>query len=123
MIDNIFDEPSNDGKEETITDINQDGEELTFSELYASIILNGEIIITIPPEEVERVKTGLKNHKAKLSAKMKEEGLVPDPSIFTFIERTPLSPSYKDNFVDLSIVLSRRSSIKIMQMRIPDNEL
>ncbi len=98
-------------------------EELTFSELYASVMLNGEVVITIPPEEVERVKTGLKNLKAKQAAKMKEEGLVPDPSVFTFIERPSNDEEFKDAFIDLSIQLTRRSVIKIAKMRIPDNEL
>ena len=98
-------------------------EELTFSELYASVMLNGEVVITIPPEEVERVKTGLKNLKAKQAAKMKEEGLVPDPSVFTFIERESTDEEFKDSFIDLSIQLTRRSVIKIAKMRIPDNEL
>lgn len=98
-------------------------EELTFSELYASVMLSGEIVITIPKEEVERVKTGLKNLKAKQASKMKEEGLVPDPSVFTFTERPPLDPEFADSFVDLSIQLTRRSVIKIAKMRIPDDEI
>jgi hypothetical protein len=97
-------------------------EELTFSELYASVMLNGEIVITIPQEEVERVKTGLKNLKAKQAAKMKEDGLIPDPSVFTFIER-PTEDEEFEGYIDLSIQLSRRSVVKIAKMRIPDNEM
>ena len=40
-------------------------EELSYAEIYASAALNGEVVLTIPPEEVERVKIGLKNFKAK----------------------------------------------------------
>ncbi len=80
-------------------------EELTFSELYSSVLLNGVVVITIPKAEVERVKTGLKNVKAKQAIKMKEDGLIPDPSVFTFLEREALDEEGKtiENFCDLSI--------------------
>lgn len=98
-------------------------EEIAFSELYASVLLNEEIIITIPPEEVERVKTGLKNLKAKQASRMKEDGLVPDPSIFAFNILPTKDESLKDSYVDLSIQLSRKSVVKIAGIRIPDNTL
>lgn len=98
-------------------------EEVAFSELYASVLLNEEIIITIPPEEVERVKTGLKNLKAKQASRMKEDGLVPDPSIFAFNTLPAKDESLKDSYVDLSIQLSRKSVVKIAGIRIPDNTL
>ncbi len=98
-------------------------EEIAFSELYASVLLNEEIIITIPPEEVERVKTGLKNLKAKQASRMKEDGLVPDPSIFAFNIFPAKDESLKDSYVDLSIQLSRKSVVKIAGIRIPDNTL
>lgn len=97
-------------------------EEMSFSELYAAAAINGEVVITIPPEEVERVKTGLKNFKAKQAAKMKEDGLIPDPSVFTFIQRECLDESMRENFVDLSIQLTRKSTVKIAKLRIPDQD-
>jgi hypothetical protein len=98
-------------------------EELSFSEIYAAVALNGEIIITIPKEEEERVKVGLKNFKAKQAAKLKAEGLVPDPSIFTFITRQPVDPDLEGDFIDLSIQLTRKSTVKIAKLRIPDQEM
>jgi len=100
-------------------------EELTFSELYSSVLLNGEVVITIPKAEVERVKTGLKNVKAKQAIKMKEDGLIPDPSVFTFLEREAINDNGDiiQDFCDLSIELSRRSVIKIKKLRIPDQTL
>lgn len=100
-------------------------EELTFSELYSSTLLNGEIVITIPKEEIERVKTGLKNVKAKQALKMKEDGLIPDNSVFNFIERVAKDEDGNEieGFCDLSIELSRRSVVKIKRFRIPDQDL
>ena len=99
-----------------------ESEELTFSEIYASVMMNEEVVITIPLEEVERVKTGLKNLKAKQASKLKEEGLLPDPSVFTFVERECEEEDLKGLFTDLSIQLARRSTVKIVKMRIPDKE-
>lgn len=97
-------------------------EELSYAEIYASVALNGEIIITIPTEEIERVKIGLKNFKAKQSAKLKEEGLLPDSSTFTFIIKECQDLELKDNFSDLSIQLTRKSTIKVRKIVIPDQE-
>lgn len=104
------------------TDQTEEEAELSYAELYAAVALNEEIIITIPPEEVERVKTGLKNYKAKQASKMKGEGLQPDPSVFTFLERPTLDPAYRENFIDLSIQLTRKSTVKIAAIRIPDQD-
>lgn len=98
-----------------------EAEELSFMEIYSSVMLNNEIIITIPIEEVERVKTGLKNLKAKQATRMKEEGLVPDPSVFTFIEKPCEEEEFQSTHVDLSIQLSRKSVVKVARIKIPDD--
>lgn len=96
-----------------------DEEEVTFSELLANVMLNDEIIITIALEDVERVKTGIKNTKAKQASKMKEEGLAVDNSTLSFVVEE--SKDY-DGMADLKIILSRKSTVKIKQMKIPDGE-
>jgi hypothetical protein len=100
-----------------------EGEELSYAEIYAAAALNGEIVITIPPEEVERVKTGLKNFKAKQAQKMKDDGLIPDPSTLTFTVRECLDEVDRESFIDLSIQLTRKSTIKVAKIRIPDQEM
>ena len=94
-------------------------EELSFSELLASATLNGEIVITIPKEEVIRVKTGLKNAKAKQANKFKEEGLIPDPSTFTFYEK---DSEDVEGYTDLTIILSRKSTVKVAKITIPSDD-
>lgn len=97
--------------------------ELSYAEIYSAAAINGEVVITIAPEDVEKVKTGLKNFKAKQAVKMKEDGLVPDPSILTFIQREAAEESMREHFVDLSIQLTRRSTIRVAKIRIPDSEM
>jgi hypothetical protein len=98
---------------------NIEDDEMSFSEIFAAVTLNGEVIITIPPEEVERTKTGIKNLKSKQATRFKEDGLVPDPSVLTFVER--LSEEY-DGMIDLSISLARKSVVKIKKIQIPDDK-
>jgi hypothetical protein len=49
-------------EDELLSQDEADGEELSYAELLASAVLNGEIVITIPLEQEERVKNGLKNY-------------------------------------------------------------
>lgn len=93
-------------------------ERMTFSELLATVALNEEIVITIAAEDVERVKTGLKNVKAKQAAKMKEEGLTPDSSTLSFIA----SPTKDNGDVDLKILLNHKSTVLIKKITVPDGE-
>lgn len=97
---------------------NNEREELTFAELLATVTLNEEVIITIPEEEVERVKTGIKNIKAKQAAKMKEEGILPpqDTLSFSTTERN------EEGDVDLKIILNKKSTIAVKKIVIPDGE-
>lgn len=93
-------------------------ERMTFAEILATVALNDEIIITIAMEDVERVKTGLKNVKAKQATKMKEEGLTPDSSTLSFVVSEP----NEDDDVDLKILLNHKSTVLIKKVVIPDGE-
>ena len=93
-------------------------ERMTFAEILATVALNDEIVITIAAEDVERVKTGLKNVKAKQAAKMKEEGLTPDSSTLSFVTSEP----NEDGDVDLKILLNHKSTVLIKKIVVPDGE-
>ena len=92
--------------------------ELSFAEIYSSVLLSGEIIITIPAELESKVKQGLKNFKAKQATKNKEQGLPIDNNVLSFNAK----PSDISNAVDLSISLLSRNLIPILRIKIPDQE-
>lgn len=94
-------------------------EELSYGELLANAILNGEIIITIPMEEEERVKNGLKNHKSKQATKAKEDGQLVDSSVLVF---TSVVSKDFPGCVDLSIQSKSRGTVRIKKLRIPEND-
>jgi hypothetical protein len=94
-------------------------QELSYGELLAATILNGEIIITIPAEDEERVKNGIKNFKSKQATKAKEEGLAVDSSTLIF---TSVASKEFAGCIDLSIQAKTKGTIKVKAMRIPEND-
>ena len=98
---------------------NDEEQELSYAELYASATINGEIIITIPAEEEERVKNGIKNFKSKQATKQKEDGIQPDASTLVF--SVAASKEYA-GCIDMSIQVKTKGTIKVKAMRIPEND-
>lgn len=95
-------------------------EELSYGEILASAILNGEIVITIPAEDEDRVKGGIKGYKNKQAIRMREEGQPVDSASLLFSSQ----PS-KDfqGCVDLSIQYKVRGTVRIKALKIPENDL
>lgn len=116
----MIDIDDDDGIEEALQDSDDEGEEFSYAELIAATVLNGEIIITIPLEDEERVKTGLKNYKRKTATKAKESGEPLDSTVLIFTSH----PSKEfPGCLDLNIRNKVRGSIKIKQLRIPDDKI
>lgn len=90
---------------------------MSYADIYASVLLNEEIIITIPAEIEERVKIGLRNHKARQLAKLKQDGAPIDSSSLSFI----VTDSTMEGAIDMTITLKERSTVPIMSVKIPDN--
>lgn len=97
---------------------NEEEKEITYNEILSSAILNSEVIITVLPEDVERTKTGLKNLKAKQAQQLKEDGLPIPPEVLVFEESE--SKEY-EGFTDLRVILKVRGSVKIKNLKLPDN--
>lgn len=95
---------------------NSSNETLSFSEIYSSVLLSGEIIITIHADMEEKVKQGLKNFKAKQAMRDKEKGLPPDSNILNF----KASKSDIEGAVDLSIALVPKNLVPVLRIKIPD---
>jgi hypothetical protein len=94
-----------------------EGDELSYAEILASAIFNGEIIITIPLEDEERVKNGLKNYKSKQITKAKEEGMPIDSSVLIFT--TKISKDFA-GCIDMNIQSKTRGTVRVKRLEIPD---
>lgn len=94
--------------------------ELSLSDIYNKLQEYGELILTIPLEQEATLRKGLASVKAKQNAKIKEQGLQPDPSSLSYQTTSPGSAG-KDS-VDVQITLAKRTSIKVLNISIPDKE-
>lgn len=100
-------------------EIEKEAEIFTYADIISTLISNDELIITIPVEEVEKVKIGLKNFKAKQILRLKEEGLpIPDETL-SFYSTLSDCPDH----IDLRIVLNRKGTVRIKKIVIPDSKL
>lgn len=93
--------------------------QLTYAEIMSNLTLNDEIVITVLSTEVERIKTGLKNLKAKQAARMKLAGTPIPEEILEFTDS--LSEEFQ-GCTRMHIVLRRRGTVRIMKLEIPSGE-
>lgn len=113
-------------KEEVKTSMNEKAKEkreaknngMSYADIYDSVLLNEEIVITLPTDIVERVKIGLRNHKARHLAKLKEADIQPDSTRLVF--HTAPSPTV-ENAIDLTIILKETVTVPILKLTIPDS--
>ena len=98
---------------------------MTLTEIYNQVMANDELLLTIPADEEQALRTGLAGVKAKQNAKLKASGLQPDKSTLSFVV-TPVKG--KDGVVipetiDVHIVLSRKQTITVLAMKLPDDQV
>ena len=94
-------------------------ETMTFQDIYASLLLHDEIRITIPTDELDRVKVGMKNVKGKIATKNRESGLPVDSSVLKFSS----IPSDLADHIVLTIIADRKGSVVVKKIEVPTDDL
>lgn len=89
---------------------------ITYESLYSNLIINEEIVVTVAAEDVAGLKVGMKNVKSRQATNNRLAGMPPVAGVLSFIE----TPSNTAGAIDLTITLSKKGTVKIMGMRIPD---
>lgn len=102
------------------TDLGDEEGMASYEEIWSNIVLAGEIVLTVTPEDVSPLKTGIKNTKSRQAAENKAHELPPVMGTLVFNE-VP-SPSIV-GAIDVTITLVQRGSIRILASRIPDTEM
>lgn len=102
--------------EEVIPEFSNDS--MTFEEILSNLMLSDELIITIPIEDIERVKIGLKNLKSKKNKRAREEGIAADNATLEFT----ISPSDEEDFIDLRIFYTKKGSVVVKKLVVPSGE-
>lgn len=102
-----------------------DPQSMTLSDIYMQILANNEIILTIPADEEERLRKGLAGVKAKTNKKLLEEGLPVENSTLSYSVTPSKDEAGKerDGIVDVQICLSKKYTITVFDLKLPDNEL
>lgn len=89
----------------------------SLTDIYQELQTCGELILTIPAEEEEKLRKGLASVKAKQNAKLRDQGLPIDTSVLGFLS----APS--EDFagaMQITVTLAKRSGITILNKEFPD---
>lgn len=87
-----------------------EAENITYEDIYGEALL-GDVTITIPHSEIQKVETGIKNHKARLLRNANSHGIE--------LEKNKLSFSINENstggegWVDMTISIVKPASVKV----------
>lgn len=98
----------------------QQGTDYTYSEILQTVEIHKDVIITIWPQQVDTLKKGLAVRKSKQKKKLEGQGIVQDEEFLSFNAYT--SKTIK-GAVDVRIKLAPRSSITVLGLNVPDDEL
>lgn len=92
--------------------------ELSLADIYNRLLINKELILTVPKDQEETLRKGLASVKSKQNTKLKESGIQPDSSQLQY----NVTPSIDiPDAVDVHIILSKRTSITVLKMQRPDD--
>lgn len=94
--------------------------ELSLTDLYDRLVLEGELIVTVPVEQEQKLRKGLAGVKAKQNQKLKDSGLPVDDASLGFV----VTANKKiQGAIDIHITLAKRTTITVLAVKKPDDTL
>lgn len=87
-----------------------------YAEIYEQLIVEEELIYTIPAEDEDRFKKGLAVAKNRMNKKLISDGVASDTRILNF----KTLPSSEAGCIDIQVSMTARGGVRIMNMRKPD---
>lgn len=97
-----------------------------FRNLMDTLVLHKELIITVPSEEVDKLKKGLIMRKSKDNGLLKKQNLIPDEDVLSFTTFPKLDEVTKkpvEGQTCVRVHLGPRKSVTVLNIQVPDNEL
>lgn len=98
------------------------GTSYDFAELLAAVQESKDLILTVPKDQVEALKVGLSNKKAKENKKMKAAGLAVPRDALDYIVYEA-GDDKKDKTMHVRVKYGPRTQINILKMELPDDKL
>lgn len=95
---------------------NEEGEgteDMTFEDIYGQALLS-PVKITIPHSAVQKVKTGVKNHKSRLMRKASDNGIEMEKEKLVF--ETSENSEEGEGWVDLTISIHKPASVRVKRI-------
>lgn len=108
--------------DEDATFSDDEGTSYDFAELLAAVQEQKDLILTVPADQVEALKIGLSNKKAKENKKLKSAGIaVPRDAIDYNVYET--EEDKLNGTKHVRVKYGPRTQIKILKMEIPDDTI
>lgn len=103
----------------------EDSDEYNFRQLMDTIYEVKDIILTIPEDQLQELKDGLQDRKAKDNVALKKRGALPVTETLNFLSypATDKKGNELEGQISVRIKLLPRRSIDIIKMEIPTDEL
>lgn len=97
-----------------------------FRNLMDTLVMHKELIITIPSDELDKLRKGLIMRKSKDNSLLKKQKLMPDDEVLSFTTFPKLDEVSKqpvEGQICVRVHLGPRKSVTVLNIQVPDNEL
>ena len=98
----------------------------TFRQIMDTLLMQNELIVTVPTGQVAALKAGLVMRKSKDNRKAVRTGLLPTDKMLSFSDYPAVDKATKKPIPDQTCVrvkLVDKKAINILSLEVPDNEL
>lgn len=107
--------------EHEVLPLEEDVEEYTLDKIYEDLVLAGELILTIPAVDEQRLRRGLAVIKAKEKKRAEKEGVPQDPMTLEFtVHEGADVPEFA---VQIRVTLRGKNTIKVYKKTVPDDDM
>lgn len=100
-----------------------DPTEMSFAQLFKQLVHSGELILTMPDDQVEGFRKGLTQFKAKQNMKLKEAALKPDTQVLKYVMLSDDKEHAATGQARIQVRLSERAGVTVLKMELPDDKL
>lgn len=112
--------------DEVIKDMDSNEEKVpySFDEILNFLNDEKELILTIPADQEDDLRSGLQARKSKVNQSLKRKGMEPPKETLTFNSYPAKDSQGKvvDGIICVKVVLKERASVDIIKMEVPDKD-
>lgn len=121
---NPFDDEEEDA-EGFVEDAGEENNAFSFRQLMDAIYEHKDIIVTIPADQEEALRSGLAVRKSKDNAKYKRAGITPSSETLSFLSYPAKDENGKEmeGAVTIRIKLGPRKAINVLALTLPDDSI